>query len=256
MNKILNKNCHHIKFFELIWIKPFKNTVYQMLSRTRSLCSPRKVQQYIESANSISNKKSNEPRRHSAIPKWLSNQLCRNRIKVSSMHPQQLASILTECDSCDYIVVIDSRFDYEFKSGHIVGALNVKTKGQLEKIYQRYTKLNASFIFYDDKSAHRSQMIISCIQRFASKYSTSEPQEFFVVQGGFQDFFKANPELCVGEYVSKNEAKFVNVGKLNRCNTLFRREFNQQIENIYPNQMLKESFEMEDILVIINNRLK
>ena len=154
----------------------------------------------------------------------------------------QLETFLTDPSShpFDQIIILDARFDYEFRGGRIQGARNITSRAAMIGIYQRYLHQNVCIIFHCEFSQNRGPTLMRMFrehdrtQNFKN-YPYLDYPNIFLLQGGYRKFYNDFPDLCVGGYVQMRDTKFIDNGQLKRCHSeysksmLGRKRFSQPI---------------------------
>ncbi|GAA6037184.1 hypothetical protein JCM8097_008776 [Rhodosporidiobolus ruineniae] len=149
-------------------------------------------------------------------------------------------------DGIKEFLVIDCRFDYEYDGGHIDGAINLSEHADIEARLLNSSNLpvpstsdcaprdgKTILIFHCEFSAKRAPTSAKFLRNqdrlknFAA-YPNIHYPEVYVLQGGYEAFFKAFPERCVGGYVvmdhPEHDAKrSVNLNKFREAKRQFNR---------------------------------
>ncbi|GAA5920671.1 hypothetical protein JCM1841_002887 [Sporobolomyces salmonicolor] len=142
--------------------------------------------------------------------------------------------------------VIDCRFDYEYEGGHIAEAINLSEMADVENALLNIDNLPAPstsetapaegktvLIFHCEFSAKRAPTCAKHLRnvdrlRNHAAYPKVHYPEVYILQGGYEAFYKAYPERCVGDYVvmdhPEHDAKrTVNLDKFRRQKGIFNR---------------------------------
>ncbi|KAK9477601.1 hypothetical protein V1514DRAFT_108443 [Lipomyces japonicus] len=102
----------------------------------------------------------------------------------------------------DRHVIIDCRFEYEFKGGHIQGAINVNTANQLNKFFlEKPTKEKLLLVFHCEYSAHRApKMALHLRNRDRQQNMHNYPElhypDVYILDGGYSSFFSSYRSMC------------------------------------------------------------
>ncbi|KAF2495106.1 Rhodanese-like protein [Lophium mytilinum] len=153
----------------------------------------------------------------------------------------------------DKTVIVDCRFEYEYKGGHIDGAINFCEKEQLaEELFNQVSPPNTLLIFHCEYSAHRAPLMAKAIRgRDREVNIESYPRltypEVYILQGGYSSFYESHRPRCIGDYLrmdakehesacERGMNKLRQRTKLNRAQTF---AFGQQ-------QFGQQSCQMED----------
>lgn len=113
-------------------------------------------------------------------------------------------------------VIIDCRFEYEYKGGHIKGAINVNDGDLLEKQFLNSSMLSKNqkllLIFHCEYSAHRGpRMAMHLRNRDRNVNMNRYPELYYpdivILQGGYSHFFKQYYDRCTPQnYVGMNDS--------------------------------------------------
>ena len=111
-------------------------------------------------------------------------------------------------------MIIDCRYPYEYNGGHIAGALNLYTKGQvnnfLNECHNNYpvasgnkksTNPNTVLIFHCEFSSERGPKMAKFLRSQdrllnAEKYPQLSFPEIYIAEGGYKEFYHLYPTLC------------------------------------------------------------
>lgn len=145
------------------------------------------------------------------------------------IHADRLAEICTDVSKCSYddVVILDARFDYEFAGGHIIGAINITSPEKLEQIYQRFKDRNVLIVCHCEYSRIRGPSTFNEFRKIDRKYHTTDYPNLtypnvYVLEGGYKNFYKKYPDLCVGSYVKMRDHRYVN--SMKRCHSAFKNQ--------------------------------
>lgn len=117
-----------------------------------------------------------------------------------------LANMLNnEYSQLGRVIVVDCRFDYEFKSGHILGATNLRTKAQMMDLYNSYIGKNVVFVFHCEFSSSRGPTWAAMFRKHDREmnirtYPALRYPKCFILKKGFSEFFTHYKEFCTGVY--------------------------------------------------------
>jgi M-phase inducer tyrosine phosphatase len=113
-----------------------------------------------------------------------------------------------------HTMVIDCRFEYEFKGGHIDGAENFNDKEELaRKLFEAQQAAAAALpdgvdsesstlvVFHCEYSAHRAPLMAKFIRQQdrtinAHRYPNLTFPELYILDGGYSSFFKNHRSRC------------------------------------------------------------
>lgn len=110
-------------------------------------------------------------------------------------------------------VVIDCRFEYEYKGGHIDGAVNFNDKEQLaSQLFDLEPTAGALLIFHCEYSAHRAPLMAKFIRNKdrsvnVENYPGLTYPEAYILDGGYSSFFKDHSERCFPRNYVEMDAK-------------------------------------------------
>lgn len=97
--------------------------------------------------------------------------------------------------------IIDCRYPFEYRGGHIRGAINLSNKDLVHDIFMHEERPNAVIIFYCEFSSQRGPSSYHHLRECDRKHNAMQyprvwyPQTF-VLQGGYKAFFEAFPDSC------------------------------------------------------------
>ena len=100
------------------------------------------------------------------------------------------------------LVIVDCRFEYEYKGGHINGAVNFNDKDQLAaQLFEIEPTTKALLIFHCEYSAHRAPLMAKFIRNKdravnAEKYPFLTYPEAYILDGGYSSFFEDYRSRC------------------------------------------------------------
>lgn len=148
---------------------------------------------------------------------------------MSKITPLQLKEFIEYPEKTEFqkIIICDARFDYEYEGGHIVGALNVRTKRDLLSLFKKYKGLNVAFVFHCEFSHDRGPNTLTLfrnIDRQVNNYPHLTFPHIYLLEGGYSKFYQQFKGLCKDGYVQMYDKEHANNGDLKRSNALYRRE--------------------------------
>ncbi|CAD25258.1 similarity with M phase inducer phosphatase [Encephalitozoon cuniculi GB-M1] len=94
----------------------------------------------------------------------------------------------------DYLV-IDCRFPYEYRGGHIINAVNISSTKKLGLLFRRPRAL----IFHCEFSSIRAPRLAQHLRnmdRMKNPYPLLTIPEVYVMEGGYRKFYSRYPDLC------------------------------------------------------------
>ena len=160
--------------------------------------------------------------------------------------PKELAEMITNPNkfNFDKLLIIDARFEYEFRGGRIVSAINVRSKSQLYGIYNRYLKQNVFIVFHCEFSQKRGPTLFQLFREYDRHHNTYPNLSYpnvFLLEGGYKKFYEQMPQLCIGGYTPMRDERFVNSGDLRKSHSFFTKEMLQQKKSSHPGRRLQRS---------------
>ena len=127
-----------------------------------------------------------------------------------------MADILNSKYDCEYerIVVVDCRFEYEYKGGHIEKAVNFNDKQQLaNELFVPNAPASTLLILHCEYSVHRAPLTAKFIRNYdrtfnASNYPRLSYPEMYILDGGYSKFFDQHRSKCYPQnYVEMNDQR-------------------------------------------------
>ncbi|CAN6603767.1 hypothetical protein TRVA0_002S03158 [Trichomonascus vanleenenianus] len=116
-------------------------------------------------------------------------------------------------DRYECVELIDCRFEYEYKGGHIDGAVNINTKDRLEEYLLSNVRNGKTLVvFHCEYSAHRgprmAQHLRNCDRQLnMARYPELYYPDIVILQGGYSHFFEKFYDRCVPQrYVEMNDS--------------------------------------------------
>ncbi|KAJ3041900.1 cell division cycle- protein [Rhizophlyctis rosea] len=163
--------------------------------------------------------------------------------------PETLAALLDGhyAHLLDEYHVIDCRFPYEFEGGHIAGAKNVNTKGELDELFFRdapttgnnnnssSSKIQAKngkrvvVVFHCEFSSHRAPTMASYMRsrdraENMERYPALYYPEIYVLKGGYKQFYAGHKNRCEPQqYIEMADKEYIADLKRNRA--IHKKEF-------------------------------
>ncbi|OHT15280.1 cdc25a [Tritrichomonas foetus] len=149
------------------------------------------------------------------------------RDQVPRITRDQLAAFLQDPTCCPYddMAILDARFYYEYKGGHIMSAKNITSQSALKNIFQKCSGKNILVVCHCEYSQNRGPSLFHMIRahdRQMNEYPHLSIPELYVLDGGYRMFFDKYSSLCIGGYTEMRAQEYVNSGELRRCNSKFR----------------------------------
>ena len=124
-------------------------------------------------------------------------------------------------DTVKKYIIVDCRFEYEYKGGHIKHAINiVKPEHAIEKFFkEKIHDMNTCILFHCEFSSHRAPKMMREVRNLDRKlHEESYPQlyypQLYLIKGGYKEFFKTFVENCEPQaYVEMLHGDFKDVCK-------------------------------------------
>ena len=144
-----------------------------------------------------------------------------------------------EAESGKMIKVFDCRFPYEFKAGHLIGAIPMTSVALMEKYYDMFldiSKQNCSsrasdmiVAFHCEFSQIRGPSFASIFReidrkRNSDNYPFLQFPNVYIIKGGFAEIYRKQPMLCEGVYLPMRDQKFVDSGEMKKMHSIYERE--------------------------------
>ena len=153
--------------------------------------------------------------------------------------PRELAQLINNPSSGGYsrLIILDARFDYEYRGGRITGAINVNTRKQLINVYDRFRGQNVCVVIHCEFSQNRGPSLYQLFRehdRRCNPYPHLSYPNVFLLEGGYRRFYQEMPAFCIGGYTPMRDEKYVISGDLKRSHSFFKKEILQQNKAIKP----------------------
>ncbi|KAJ6667759.1 hypothetical protein lerEdw1_016080 [Lerista edwardsae] len=101
--------------------------------------------------------------------------------------------------------IIDCRYPYEYRGGHVKGALNIHKQEDLFELFLKKPLFPSTpqkrliLVFHCEFSSERGPKMCRCLRkedRAMNEYPALHYPELYVLQGGYKNFFLEYKELC------------------------------------------------------------
>jgi hypothetical protein len=146
---------------------------------------------------------------------------------VNVISPDTCAELVRgeHSDLFDTVLIVDCRFDYEYRGGHIQGSVNLPTQEDVEGLFFRNPQAMASdrlaIVFHCEFSKHRGPKMCKLVREMDRKIHGLKhfPKlfypEMYVLSGGYKNFYSQYNDLCEPNgYVSMKDPRYVDLQKL------------------------------------------
>lgn len=148
----------------------------------------------------------------------------------------QLSTLLSKqyLFSDEGILLLDARYPYEYKGGHINGAQNVISRSQLRHIFKQVSNCKYLVICYCEFSKKRGPLLYQIIRSYdrqINHYPILSIPELYVLDGGYKQFYNKYNSLCLGGYTEMLDEHFVHNGELRRCFSYYKKQMERPRSN-------------------------
>ncbi|XP_016962241.1 cdc25-like protein phosphatase twine [Drosophila biarmipes] len=100
--------------------------------------------------------------------------------------------------------IIDCRYPYEFLGGHIQGARNLYTRGQIQEAFPPLTENQEDrriYVFHCEFSSERGPKLLRFLRsndrsQHAHNYPALDYPELYILHNGYKEFFGLYAQLC------------------------------------------------------------
>jgi len=150
------------------------------------------------------------------------------------------------------IIILDCRFEYEYRGGHIRGAMNIPKEEDLENIFIKCDQLqclgeNLCLVFHCEFSSHRAPKAYKRLRSWdRKKHEQCYPKllypEMYLLEGGYKKFFEESPDWCEPQgYVEMKDSSYItecrmalmgSKGRSKSCRRFFSRSCTNIIEEM------------------------
>lgn len=135
---------------------------------------------------------------------------CGRSDSIKRISSSTLASLIDD-DLRSYLIV-DARFPYEYKGGHIIDSVNFRSESGLMTHLLSNNEKPEILIFYCEFSSQRGPSLarrFRSLDRKLSQYPTLKYPEIYILKGGYKEFYENNQELTIPrEYIPMNDRRF------------------------------------------------
>jgi rhodanese-related sulfurtransferase len=116
------------------------------------------------------------------------------------------------------LVIIDARYPYEYNRGRIRKAQNCFSEAQMKRIYDKHCHTrNTCIVFYCEFSSERGPSMAEKFRNYdrtKNEWPNITFPEFYILKGGFSNFYQEMPQHCEGEYCQMRDPQYVKDGSL------------------------------------------
>lgn len=152
-----------------------------------------------------------------------------DKYSLIDVTPTELKDLITNpSKEGETLIIIDVRYFYERK-GRILGSVGVTRWSELMDIYNKYKDQNVFIIFHCEFSHARGPHVMRRFRAYDRSLHLSEwPNISFkkvgLLVGGYSEFYKRYPDLCVGGYVRMLDRRHVENGDMQKGTRMFHEE--------------------------------
>ena len=165
---------------------------------------------------------------------------------IPRVSPEVIADVLQHKydDFFDYIYIIDCRYEYEYYGGHIINAININSPRELKNFFFEKPMERCLVIFHCELSKNRGKNMAE-IFRNTDRNINRDAHPFlfypetYIMDGGYNSFYKQFPHLCDGGYVKMLDKRYKENGELVLSTSSFRREVNEKFAKIPLEEKIK-----------------
>jgi rhodanese-related sulfurtransferase len=102
--------------------------------------------------------------------------------------------------------ILDCRFDYEYKAGHIKGAIHFDSPLEMIEYFFHQVQYNIILVFYGEYSQKRGPTMASFFREYDRKinsqnYPCLHYPDIFILKEGFQNIWTNYNSFCIGFYL-------------------------------------------------------
>jgi M-phase inducer tyrosine phosphatase len=149
--------------------------------------------------------------------------------QIPRISPSTLSDILSGAydDHFDHVSIIDCRYGYEYRGGHICNAINASTSDVLIDRFFKSPIANALIIFHCEFSHNRGPQLAGLFRELDRdvnrlKYPNLYYPNVYILDGGYRQFYAEYRQLCDGGYVRMLDESYRINGDLTKETFLFR----------------------------------
>jgi hypothetical protein len=131
------------------------------------------------------------------------------------------------CTIFDAVRVVDCRFAYEYRSGHVRGSMNLLRYSQLESLYKWTHSPRTALVFFCEFSSTRAPRWASLFRLHDRNFSIYPELKFpyvYIVAGGFSAVFREAQFLVNGTYRMMSDFEDSEIEMVKKCHELFLAE--------------------------------
>lgn len=106
-------------------------------------------------------------------------------------------------DVVESFTIVDCRYPYEYRGGHIINSLNIHTDSELVELFLNQkppkTSLRNIIIFHCEFSSERGPKLMRLLRekdRQLNQYPSLDYPELYLLDGGYSKFFKTHKNYC------------------------------------------------------------
>eukprot|EP00339_Tiarina_fusa_P009838 CAMPEP_0117058712 /NCGR_PEP_ID=MMETSP0472-20121206/40786_1 /TAXON_ID=693140 ORGANISM="Tiarina fusus, Strain LIS" /NCGR_SAMPLE_ID=MMETSP0472 /ASSEMBLY_ACC=CAM_ASM_000603 /LENGTH=457 /DNA_ID=CAMNT_0004776143 /DNA_START=136 /DNA_END=1510 /DNA_ORIENTATION=- len=169
-------------------------------------------------------------------PAVLDRKSLQRRSTGSSLYPKKLPSRIKDAcefisastvvnllqgeyvDKFDQVLIVDCRYTYEYQGGHIPNAISILPAERDERLRELFLtnpepKNRVAIVFHCEFSSKRGPATYRRLRELdreahGCNYNDLYYPYLYVMEGGYQNFFQAYPQVCQGVYVEMKDKRF------------------------------------------------
>lgn len=158
----------------------------------------------------------------------------------------------------DSVYIIDCRFPYEYRDGHIKGAINSNDPEELKDQFFNNVKERTLIIFHCEFSQNRGPefaSIFRAIDRKINKdcYPNLIYPDVYVLHGGYSEFYAKYQNWCDGGYTKMMNVQARESGDLVKSNTEYNCNIKKAKEELQEKSKIKRSCSCFNENILLNN---
>jgi M-phase inducer tyrosine phosphatase len=133
---------------------------------------------------------------------------------------------LESSEHFDDLFILDARYEYEYRGGHIQTSKNVRSVAQMQLFFEHFWECRAWIVFHCEFSKNRGPTLMQHFReldrrRNLKRYPELDFPNIFLLRGGYKQFYEECPDLCDGGYVRMLDESFERSGELSRSASLY-----------------------------------
>lgn len=170
------------------------------------------------------------------------------RGSIPHISPETLIKILSKKYKAYYdsFSIIDCRFPYEYRDGHIRGAINTNDPEKLKAEFFDNVKERTLIIFHCEFSQNRGPELASIFRAIDRKinkecYPKLIYPDVYVLHGGYSEFYGKYSDWCDGGYTKMLNSQARTSGELVKSNSEYNNNIKKAKEGLAEKPKIKRS---------------